>query len=290
MSVEGETNLRPADARSDPGYPLRRSQEEYERLSQQAAFLAGTTERLFRAAGIAPGMRVLDVGSGAGDVAILVAELVGPEGQVVGVESDRAALHTARGRIQSLGLSNVTLVEGDARTVDLDGVFDAVVGRLVLMYLADPIAALRRLVLWVRPGGLVTFQEFDFNPTITSLSLPDETLWNHVGGLVIETFARAGTRMRMGRHLFGAFRGAGLGAPTMRDESVVGGGRDFAGYEWLAGVARSLAPMMAKSGIADVSDLSLDTLADRLRDDTVASDAVVWTPSLVGAYTRTPVD
>lgn len=290
MTVRGETNSRPADARSNPAYPLRRSQEEYERLSKQAAFLGGTTERLLRSAGIAPGMRVLDVGSGAGDVALLAAELVGPEGEVVGVESDRAALQTARGRIQSLGLSNVTLAEGDARTVDLDRAFDAVVGRLVLMYLADPIAALRRLVTSVRPGGVVAFQEFDFDPTITSLSLPDETLWNHIGRLVIESFARAGTRMRMGRHLFGAFRGAGLGAPTMRDEAVVGGGRDFAGYEWLAGVARSLAPAMAKSGIADVNDLGLDTLADRLRDDTLASDAVVWTPSLVGAYTRTPVD
>jgi SAM-dependent methyltransferase len=288
MSVPRGSDNGPVDARSDPAYALGRSQEEYQRLSEQAAFLGGTTERLFRAAGLGPGMRVLDVGTGVGDVAFLAAELVGPEGEVVGVESDGAALETARGRIQGLGLSNVTLVEGDARTVDLGGGFDAVVGRLVLMYMADPVDALRRLVKWVRRGGVVTFQEFDFNASVGSLSLPDETLWNQTGRLVTETFARAGTQMRMGRRLFGAFLGAGLAAPAMRDESVVGGGRDFGGYEWLAGVAGSLAPLMTKLGIADTVELGLETLADRLRDDAVAADAVVWTPSLVGAYARTP--
>jgi SAM-dependent methyltransferase len=83
-------------------------------LSRQAAFLGGTTERLFRAAGLEPGMRVLDVGSGAGDVALLAAEFVGPEGEVVGVDVDGAALKVARGRAHALGLRNVSFVEGDA--------------------------------------------------------------------------------------------------------------------------------------------------------------------------------
>ena len=233
-------------------------------------------------------MRVLDVGSGAGDVAFQLAELVGANGEVVGVESDGAALGTARDRAERLGLANVRFVEGDVRTVDLDGDFDAAVGRLVLMYLADPVDALRRIAARVRPGGVVAFQEFDFDPALDSLSLPEETLWNATGRLVIETFARAGTHLRMGRRLFGAFTAAGLPTPTMRDEAIVGGGRDFGGYAWLAGVAGSLAPLMDRLGIAGTSDLALSTLADRLRDDTVATDAVVWTPSLVGAYVCTP--
>src|SRR6478672_5106928 len=84
------------DGRSEPAYALPRSTEEYERLSRQAAFLRGTTDRLFQAAGVGPGMRILDVGSGAGDVAFLAAELVGPTGHVVGVDLDRAAVETAR--------------------------------------------------------------------------------------------------------------------------------------------------------------------------------------------------
>ena len=101
---------------------------------------------------------------------------------------------------------------------------------------------------------------------------------------MVETFARAGMQMRMGRQLFGAFLAAGLLAPQMRDEALVGGGPDFGGYAWLADIARTLAPAMAKLSIVNVDELGLDTLADRLRADTVACGAVVWSPSLVGAY------
>jgi ubiquinone/menaquinone biosynthesis C-methylase UbiE len=288
MSHPSEPSGRPAGSQADPAYALARSREEYERLSRQAAFLRGTTEQLFRAAGLEPGMRVLEVGSGAGDVALLAAELVGPEGEVVGVDVDGAALEIARGRAQSLGLGNVSFVEGDARTAELEEGFDAAVGRLVVMYWGDPTEGLRRIAAHVRPGGVVAVQELDLDPATGPRSLPEETLWNETGQLVIETFARAGMRMRMGRELFGAFLAAGLPAPNMRDETLIGGGPDFGGYAWLAGVARSLAPLMAKFAIADVDQLELDSLTDRIRDDAVAGGAVVWTPSFVGAYARRP--
>ena len=288
MSHPSEPSGRPAGSQADPAYALARSRAEYERLSRQAAFLRGTTEQLFRAAGLELGMRILEVGSGAGDVALLAAELVGPEGEVVGVDVDGAALEIARGRAQSLGLGNVSFVEGDARTAELEGGFDAAVGRLVVMYWGDPTEGLRRIAAHVRPGGVVAVQELDLDPATGPRSLPEETLWNETGQLVIETFARAGMRMRMGRELFGAFLAAGLPAPNMRDETLIGGGPDFGGYAWLAGVARSLAPLMAKFAIADVDQLELDSLTDRIRDDAVAGGAVVWTPSFVGAYARRP--
>lgn len=147
---------------------------------------------------------------------------------------------------------------------------------------------MRRIAAHVRPGGVVVFQELDLDPAIGSRSLPEQTLWNETGQLVIETFTRAGMHMRMGRQLFGAFLAAGLPAPKMRDEALVGGDPDFGGYAWLAGVTRSLAPLMAKLAIADVDRLGLDTLTDRIRDDAVAGGAVVWTPSFVGAYARRP--
>jgi ubiquinone/menaquinone biosynthesis C-methylase UbiE len=271
-----------------PSYALPRTQEEYDRLGRQAAFLGGTTERLFRAAGLAPGMRILDVGSGAGDVTFLAADMVGPDGEVVGVDVDGDALDLAAERARAAGRRNVTFVHGDAHTVDPGGDFDAIVGRLVLMYSGDPVETVRRLMARVRRGGLVAFQELDLDPTGVAPSLPRETLWTEVGELVVETFARAGMQMRMGMRLFRAFVDAGLPGPVMLDEAVVGGGPEFGGYGWLAGVTRGLAPVMAKLGLADVEALDLDTLADRLREDAVSARAVVWTPPLVGAYARTP--
>ena len=66
----------------------------------------------------------------------------------------------------------------------------------------------------------------------------------------------------------------------------MGGGPDFPGYSWVANSMRSLAPLAEKLGIATAADLNLDSLADRMRDDAVARDAMVWAPPLVGAYTR----
>ena len=147
---------------------------------------------------------------------------------------------------------------------------------------------MRRIAAHVRPGVVVIFQEPDLDPAIGSRSLPDETLWNEMGRLAVETFTRAGIQVRMGRQLFAAFLSAGLPAPEMRDEAFVGGGPDFGGYAWLAGIVRTLAPVMAKLSLASVDDLRLDTLADRIRADAVARSAVVWSPSFVGAFARTP--
>src|SRR4051812_2561042 len=273
---------------SEPAYALTRSAQEYDRLSRQAAFLGSTTDRLFQAAGLRPGMRILDVGSGSGDVALLAAEIVGPTGRVVGVDIDGAALEVARARAQSMGLQNVTFIEADARTADLDHNFDGVVSRLVLMYWGDPAGGLERLAGNLRPGGVLVCQELDLDPAFTSRSLPESTLWTDTGRLVIETFMRAGMQPRMGRRLFAAYRAAGLPAPTMCDEALIGGGPDFAGYDWLAGVARGLAPVMVKLGIADIDQLGLDTLSEQIRDDALRQSAVVWTPSLVGAYALKP--
>ncbi|WP_327002106.1 class I SAM-dependent methyltransferase [Dactylosporangium sp. NBC_01737] len=270
----------------DPAYALARSQEEYERLGRQAAFLHGTTARLLRDAGLSAGMRVLDVGSGAGDVALLVAGIVGPRGEVVGVDVDGAALRTAQGRTEALGLSNVRFVEGDLATAEAGDGFDAAVGRLVLMYRADPAASLRTVANRVRSGGVIAFQELDLDPAITARSLPEESLWNDTGRLVTEAFRRAGMQVRMGRQLFGAYVAAGLPEPAMCDEALVGGGPGFGGYAWLAGVVGALEPLMHKLGL-DVPG-ELDTLADRLRDDAVGSGAVVWTPSFVGAHATKP--
>jgi SAM-dependent methyltransferase len=272
---------------TDPTYVFERSSDEYMRLTRQAALFEPMTERLFRDAGVTPGMRVLDVGSGVGDVALLAARLVGPNGSVVGVDVDGSALETARARAGMLGLQNVTFIEGDVRAMPIGTDFDAAVGRLVLLYLADPAEALRAIEEHVRPGGVLVFQELDLDP-VPSRSFPEGTLWDQTGRLVIETFAGAGTQVRMGRQLFGCFLAAGLPAPAMREEAIVGGGPGFAGYEWLAGVASNLAPLMDKLGIATSQQLGPDTLAERVRDDAVTRGAVVWGPALIGAHARRP--
>lgn len=278
-------------AANDPTYALGRTADEHQRLQQQAALFRPITERFFRGAGLAPGMRVLDVGSGAGDVAFLAAEIVGPTGSVVGVDMDEGALATARARAQLLGLTNVTFQAGDVRTMALDGEFDAAIGRLVLLYLANPAEGLAAIAARVRSGGLVAFQEMDMDPDVRVRSYPGaedgaaDVLWNHTGRAMIQTFVCAGVHVRMGRMLLRTFVDAGLAVPALVEERTVGGGPDYAGYAYLAAGLRSLAPLAAKFGV-DMP--ALDGLTERIRDESVARRLMVWAPPLVGAWARKP--
>ena len=100
-------------------YVLGRSAEEVERLQSQAAFIRPFTERPFRDAGIARGMKVLDLGSGAGDAALLAAYLVGQEGTVVGIDTNSAILEVARDRARDARHRNVSFEAGDIRELPL---------------------------------------------------------------------------------------------------------------------------------------------------------------------------
>ena len=124
---------------------------------------------IFAEAGIRPGMRVLDLGCGAGDVAFVAADLAGPDGYVVGVDRSPEALARARLRAEQRGMAQVQFVEGDIHDPAPGGPFDAIVGRLVLMHVPDPAAVLRRQATVLRAGGLVVPIEFDI---LTARSLP----------------------------------------------------------------------------------------------------------------------
>src|SRR4030081_943729 len=124
-------------------YVLGHSSRELDRLSAQARMIDPITRRFFTEAGIGEGMHVLDVGSGAGDVAFLAAELIGDSGEVVGVDRSPTALDVARARAAERSLRNVSFVEGDPARIGFERLFDAAIGRYVLHFPADPPAIVR---------------------------------------------------------------------------------------------------------------------------------------------------
>jgi SAM-dependent methyltransferase len=257
---------------------------EQRRLARQAEEFDPLTERIFRAAGLKTGMRVLDLGSGAGDVAILVSRLVGPEGEVVGVERDPNAVASATARVASAGMSNVRFVQGDVQTLDgiADG-FDAAVGRLVLMYLPDPSAALRRAAGLLRRGGLVCFHEGDM---AYDWAAPMTPLWTQMRAWFLGALERANAVPRMGLSLYPTFIAAGLPAPELRLECAVGGG-DKA-WAW-ANVMLGVLPLLERFGITTAAELQPDTLAERLQDELRAANGIVISPPMIGAWARLPV-
>jgi SAM-dependent methyltransferase len=258
---------------------------EERRLIAQAAIFGPSTERALRTAGVGPGMRVLDLGSGAGDVAMIAARLVGPEGAVVGVERDPEAVARASRRLKAAGMAHVSILAGDAQALDVvEGPFDAVVGRLVLMYLPDPAAAIRRATELLRPGGLVCVQEADFEYVY---AFPMSPLWEQVRGWFLEVLTRAGLPTRLGLELYGLFGAAGLPGPELRLEAVVNGGPEAVAWGW-ANAVRGVLPIMEKLGVASAAEVDVDTLADRLLADVLEHAGVVVGPPLVAAWARRP--
>lgn len=272
-------------ARSDPTYVMGYSPEEHERLIEQAGLFAPLTERFLRSAGLARGMRVLDVGCGVGDVSLLCAALVGPEGAVVGVDRDSAALSRARERSAALGHPSATFIEADYRELAGLEPFDAVVGRAVLMYAADPAEAIRALLPHLRAGGIVAFHEFDFTSLV---AYPASPLYDQLASWWRQTAGKAGVELQMGLKLFAAYRAAGLPDPALHGETIMGGGRDFSGYAYLAEIFRSVVPLIARFGVATAEEVAIDTLAERLRDDRVGSGGILALQMIVGAAARKP--
>jgi len=190
-------------------YPLAQDTAETRRLIRQSGFYNPFTRSLFAEAGLGPGMRVLDIGSGAGDVALLAAERVGPTGAVVGIDRNPEVLAVARERAAVAGFTHLTFQVGDLESIPLEEPFDAIVGRLVLMYQPDPAATLRRLARSLRPAGIVAFQ--DFNLTAESLrTYPETPLWQRVFTWLREAFVRAGAETRMGRQTLRGISRRGL--------------------------------------------------------------------------------
>ena len=200
-------------------YPLGNTDAEHERLIRQAARVAPTTERFFREAGVGRGQRILDIGSGVGDVAMLAARLVGPSGEVVGIERDPKSIAKARARVTEAGLHNVSFKESDVDEIPAGKPFDAAVGRFILMYLPDPVAALRSIAQLVRPGGVLAFREPYWVPVLAHLAkLP---LWFTTASLIDQTM-RASANHEMGTDLYHTFVEAGLPEPNMRMELSFG--------------------------------------------------------------------
>lgn len=267
-----------------PTYALGDTDRERRRLMSQADMVRPFTRRLFVDAGIGLGMRVLDLGCGVGDVSLLLADLVGPTGEVVGVDRDTRSLEAARSRAEET--AHISFIESELEDLEFNGTFDACVGRFILQHLSDPIAAICIAARSVRPGGILAFQDTDLSrPAPTTY--PESPLALRCADALDRVARLVGIERYIGYRYRSFFLAAGLAEPELRMEAVFGGGPDFPGYHVFAETFRSLLPVMERFGVATAADFDIDTLADRLRDEVVANDGVFAYAPLAAAWTRT---
>lgn len=268
------------------GYLLGRTEAELERLRLQAEIYAPHSEHLLALAGIEPGMRVLDIGCGAGDLTMAAAALVVPGGSVLGVDMDADVLELARARVAEAGLTNVTFDQATVPDVELAEPADALIGRLILIHVADPVGVVRKCAALVRPGGVLSFQEL--SPAHAG-SVPDTPLVAAAYRWVIDTLRAGGGDPATGQQLYRILRDAGFTEIGTAME-IPAGDAQSALPRFVAGTVRSLLPRIEAAGVATRAEIGIDTLAERIVAELRAADAVLWPPELVAVWTRVTGD
>lgn len=266
-------------------YALGHSSRELDRLTFQGTVFAPYTRQLLTEAGLTAGMRVLDVGSGSGDVSFLAADLVGSHGYVLGVDRSPVAVERAKTRAIRRNIHNVSFAVGDPAAMHFDRPFDAIIGRFVLMYQDDPATSLRNMTRHLREGGLVAFQELD---STGCRSWPAVRVFNEAARWLAEGLRSSGARPDLGLEMHSLFIDCGLPAPRMRMDALVSGEGDSPVYKLLAEAVRSLAPTLEKLNIASAAQVKIDSLADRMCKEVVAKRGVAMSYGLVGAWARKP--
>jgi SAM-dependent methyltransferase len=264
------------------GYIHARDQQEYQRLRDQAAMWREATDKVLDRIGLGTGMSCLDVGSGPGAVMRLMADRVGPQGHVTGIEIDGQLGAQALADLRAQGGATFELI--NANLFDLDTVpgapFDLSFCRLFLMHMHDPVAALERMASWTKPGGVVAAQEFDFGAIAVEPLCPPMAEFNR---LFEGVFRGRGRNLRAGRQLPAQFEAAGLGLPdgTLAEAKFLPLG-DMAAM--LIGVYEGLFTSALDLGIADKA--KAEAFKTEMTEAGADGRYYCLTPILIAAWKR----
>ncbi len=270
------------DTAQEHGYVLGHSPAELARLEQQAAFFAEMTRDGLVRAGVAPGMRVLDLGCGVGDVSLIAASLVGPTGKVTGIDISEGAVGIARARAAASGVTHARFEQSRIDAFAGYGDYDVVVGRYIVIHIPDPVGMLRDIVGKVKKDTVLAFMEMDMSTTASTVPVP---LFEQSMQRIMDVYKRLGSEPDTGSKLYSIFRAAGL-EPQLTGSTRVGNRLDLHGIAFLAESVRSLLPAMEKLGIATAADVDIDTLRQRLAAEITAADPCIFFPRFVAGWAR----
>jgi SAM-dependent methyltransferase len=239
------------------------------------------TEQLLVEAGVARGMRVVDLGCGGGDVSCLLAKLVGEEGQVIGVDRDGPSVARAKENAERRGHSNTTFVQRDlSEPLPEPHSFDAAVGRRVLMYLPSPVDTLCRVAAALRSGGLAIFQEAD------ATMIPGRhhafPLHDRVNEWILQTVAREGANIHMGFDLPRVLEQADLNVQHVRAVAEIEYGADNSMFA----ITLAMQARIVQQGVATKDEIDIETLEERLAAERTEVGSIYVRSMSFGAWAR----
>jgi ubiquinone/menaquinone biosynthesis C-methylase UbiE len=266
-------------------YIMGRTSAEYQRLRTQAKVWEEATRRVLLKAGMHAGMSCLDLGCGPGEVMRLMGEIVGQEGSVTGVDVDGNIGREALEVLRTTASGRYSFHEIDVESSDRipGSPFDVVFARILLFHLKEPVAFLRKMMRWTKPGGTIVVQEYDFESWEAYPKLDEMAEAVQTFRTVAE---RGGRDTRLGFRLPTYFIEAGLGAPDgtdvaalLKEVAVVG--------RMTQEVYNSIFPMAQKLGIAD--EASRKRILGGIDEAVQTGGSFGLSPLLIGAWKYQPL-
>jgi SAM-dependent methyltransferase len=263
------------------GYAIRGGLAGRERLRVLARVQAVPTIRLLTRVGVERGARCLDAGCGGGDVSLDLARIAGPDGEVVGIDRDEIKLDVARTEARAAGLDNVSYRVADVTQLDAEREFDVVYSRFLLAHLADPAAAMERLVAAARPGGLVVMEDIDFHGAFCH---PENRAYRRFFELFPAAVRAHGGNPTFGPELPGVMARAGVREIDVRVTQA--SGRDPDVKLMPALTFENAIDAVAAAGLAQRE--AVEAMVDELYAFAAEPDTVLALPRVVQAWGRAP--
>jgi ubiquinone/menaquinone biosynthesis C-methylase UbiE len=161
-------------------------------------------------------MTCLDIRCGPGAVMQLMGELAGPSGEIIGIDRDAKAGREAVERLQASGTSRYRFVEADMESIDEIACtpFDLTFARRTLLFATDPVALLRKMYGWTKPGGYVAAQDIH----VRTMDLyPRTAAFDELKRVIVETEECSGIDTEFAIKLPVLFVEAGIGVPDRTD-------------------------------------------------------------------------
>ncbi len=266
-------------------YIMGRTSEEYQRLRRQAQIWESDTRRILKEIGIGSGANCLDIGCGPAEVSRVMGEVVGQNGRVTGVDSDGNLGREAFAVLEKTINSNFTFIEANIEEIDhLEGEpFDAIFIRFVLIHLRDPLAAMKKVYNWIKPGGYIIVQEYDFPAWEV---YPEFDAWKEFKKVWYGVCEKAGRDVRIGLKLPSLFIDAGIGMPEGTDVVGRSGTLDRSLPMILAGY-KSVLPVALKMGLTTETRSQL--FYEQMQNAPKEKFHSTLSPLLVSAWAKKPL-
>jgi ubiquinone/menaquinone biosynthesis C-methylase UbiE len=267
----------------DPVYALGSSPAERDRLRRQAAELREHSATLLDRVGVMPGSAAIDLGCGPAGILDLLADRVGPDGRVSGLDFNLANVTLARQFAAERNLANVSVLAGDAKHTGLPASsFDLVHARTLLINIPDPGAAVVEMARLARPGGAVALLEPD---NVLCMCYPPHPAWDRLLQIFRQANQADGADPFIGRRLPELLRQAGLteiGVEARADIYPPGHSRRTVRLDLVS----SMRPKIVALGIA--SEAELAEVSAAAREHLADPDTLVMPHLLVLAWARKP--